>query len=266
LRKLVAFVRRDLAVAASYRFLWLFQVANVVFFVGALFFLGQLVDSGGAPAMAPYASYFSFGLVGVAVTSFFFSSMSRLLQNLRESQINGTLEAILITGTSPFAILLYSYAAILLLELAQWAAYLGIGVGAFGFSLAQAHWACTTVLCALGILLFLGFALISASFILVFKRGDPFNWILGGAAWLISGALYPVELLPAWLQEVSRVYPVTPLLGGLRRALLLGDGFGELRPELLTVGASAVAMLALGAVLFRWALGRARREGSLAHY
>lgn len=265
-RKLLAFLRRDLAISASYRLQWGFQVVNILLFVAALYFMARLVDSGAAPALAPYRGYFSFVLVGIAVSGYFLGSLSRLAQSLRESQVNGTLEVVLVTGTSPFALFLYSYLAILLVELLEWALFFFVGLLGFGFSMSQANWVSATLLFALGIALFLGFGLISVSFILVFKKGDPLNWILGSVAWLISGALFPVELLPDWLRVISQLYPVTPLLTGLRKALVLGAGLADVRAEALTVAGFAGLLLVVGYGLFHWALRRAQWEGSLSHY
>lgn len=265
LSTLLAFLRRDLRIAASYRLAWGLNLAEIVLTVAAFFFLGRLVGERPSPVLAPYPDYFSFVLVGIAVFNYFFISLNLFAQSLRESQLNGTLEALLVTPTSAAGLCVYSYLAILLAQLPRWAAYFLVGVLAFHFSLARAEWSAAVILVVLGMGTFLGLGLVSASFILAFKRGDPLNWVLATLAWLVSGTLFPVEVLPPWLRFVSQLFPITPLLSGLRKALLVGAGVGEIQVEALTLAGFALVLLGGGYGLFRWAVRRARREGSLGH-
>ena len=266
LRKLLVFLRRDLAIAASYRLAWSLQLGEIMLTVAAFFYLGRLVDESSPPTLVPYPDYFSFALVGIAVFNYFFISLNNFTQALRESQLTGTLEALLVTRTSAFAIFLYSHLAILLAQLLRWITYLLVAVLAYHLSLERAAWGAVFVLLALGMLTFLGLGLFSASFILAFKKGDPLNWILATVTWLVSGTLFPVEILPSWLRFVSRLFPVTPLLTGMRKALLLGAGVVEVKVEAITLAGFAILLLAGGYGLLRWALRRARCEGSLGHY
>lgn len=265
-RKLLAFLRRDLALAASYRLAWSLQLGEIVLTVAAFFYLGRLVSQNPTPALAPYPDYFSFVLVGVAVFNYFFISLNLFAQGLRESQLSGTLEALLVTRTSAFGLFFYSYLSILLGQLLRWAAYLLVAMLAFHLPLGKAAWGAAALLFVFGMGIFLGLGLVSASFVLAFKRGDPLNWVLATLSWLIAGTLFPVEVLPAWLRFLSQLFPVTPLLTGLRKALLLGAGLNEVRGEALSLVAFALLLLGGGSALFGWALRRAQREGSLAHY
>lgn len=265
-RKFVAFLRRDLAIASSYRLAWGLELGEIVLTVAAFFYLGRLVGENFPPALAPYPDYFSFVLVGIAVFNYFFLSLHRLAQGLRESQLNGTFEALLVTRISAFGVFCYSYLAILLAQLLRWGGYLLVAVLAFRLSLGRADWGAALVLLGLGMVVFMGLGLASASFVLAFKKGDPLNWVLAMLGWLISGTLFPVEVLPTWLQFASQLFPVTPLLAGLRKALLLGAGVGAVRAEVVSLGVFALVLLAGGSVLFRWAFERARRAGSLGHY
>ena len=265
-RTLWAFLRRDLAIAAGYRFSWSLQIAEVILTVAAYFFLGRLVDEGSAQQLAPYPDYFSFVIVGIAAFNYFFISLNYFTQRLRESQLNGTLEALLVTGTSPLAIFFYSYLSILLGQTVRWVAYLVVAAVAFKFPLGKADWGMTLLIFLLGTGIFLGLGSVSAAFILVFKKGDPLNWLLATLTWLISGTIFPVEVFPDWMQFASRLFPLTPIISGFRKAMLLGAGAGELRSELFTLVIFVVVLSFVGSGLLRWAYRRAQREGSLGHY
>jgi ABC-2 type transport system permease protein len=80
---------------------------------------------------------------------------------------------------------------------------------------------------------------------------------------LFSGAYFPVSVLPGFLRHVSEALPVTWSLDVLRSALLSNEIDGL---RLAGIWAAVAVLLPLALVLFRRALDRARRDGSLGHY
>ncbi len=95
------------------------------------------------------------------------------------------------------------------------------------------------------------------------KRGDPIAWAVDALTFLVSGILYPVEVLPHSLHTVAALVPATHALAALRRALLQGASFRELAGELSWLTAFAAVLLPLSALVLRWALRKAARDGSL---
>jgi len=65
---------------------------------------------------------------------------------------------------------------------------------------------------------------------------------------------------------VAQWLPITPCLEGVRRALLAGEGLRELWPQTAMLLAFAGLGLPLTLLLFRWAVARAKRTGTLAQY
>ena len=89
---------------------------------------------------------------------------------------------------------------------------------------------------------------------------------LNALASLLGGVYYPITVLPDWLQLLSRLVPVTYALRAMRLALLQGAPFAELIPDILALAFFAVLFLPLSLVAFRYAVQRARVDGSLTHY
>jgi ABC-2 type transport system permease protein len=108
--------------------------------------------------------------------------------------------------------------------------------------------------------------ILSASFIMVFKRGNPINFLIGSLSTLLSGVYYPVTVLPAWLQVAARFFPLTYSLEAMRRAVLTGAPLSALLREVLLLAAFAILLLPLGLLAFRYAVRQARRDGSLAQF
>ena len=120
----------------------------------------------------------------------------------------------------------------------------------------------TVVLSCLGIL--------SASFAMVFKRGDPFGVFLGTGSALFSGVFFPVQLINQYagsgIANISRILPPTYGLDGIRRVLIEGQGLAEVREPLFTLLLFLAILLPFSLWVFNRAVRRAKREGSLVQY
>ena len=83
---------------------------------------------------------------------------------------------------------------------------------------------------------------------------------------LLSGVLFPTQVLPAWLQRLAKLVPLTHGLEGMRLALLQGQGFGRLAGTILTLCAFAAALLAGGLIAFNAAVRATKKTGSLTEF
>jgi ABC-2 type transport system permease protein len=116
----------------------------------------------------------------------------------------------------------------------------------------------TLVLACIGIL--------SASFAMVFKRGDPFGILLGTGSALFSGVFFPTQLLGSGFSTISRILPPTYGLDGIRRVLIEGQGLPEVGEPLVTLFIFLALLLPFSLWVFARAVQRAKREGSLIQY
>ncbi|HUK31016.1 MAG TPA: ABC transporter permease, partial [Candidatus Acidoferrum sp.] len=135
-----------------------------------------------------------------------------------------------------------------------------------GFPTGQANWAGAVVVLVVSILAFAGLGILSASYLLLFMRGNPAKWLLLGLSGVLGGLMYPVSILPHWLQILARLLPITYSLEGLRAAILGGAGFGELWHSIRALVLFAGVFLPLSFVVFSWALRRTKITGTLTHF
>src|SRR6185503_8622363 len=113
----------------------------------------------------------------------------------------------------------------------------------------------TIVLTEAAILL-LGLGLILFMFTLMARVSNPLTpralfGILNVLTFFPSGALYPTESYPGWLNGLSVVFPMRYAVHALRNLLLKGVGFGAVLPDFLVMGAFAAIMLVLACTLFK---------------
>ncbi len=267
MKLLFAFLSRDFYTETSYRFSFLVGLGGVFFNVLVFFFLSEFIDTATTPVLDEYnGDYFSFVLIGVAFGSYFGVGLNSFGRALREAQTTGTLEAMLMTPTSlPFIIVgsaawSYTYTTFRVLI------YLLIGTLLLGVTFSGANYLGAMLRLVLAIIAFASIGIIAASAIMVIKRGDPITAVFGSLANLVGGVYYPVEILPDWLQVIARLLPLTYALNAMRLALLNGASWAELAPDLLALTLFCVILFPSSLLIFRYAVQRARLEGSLAHY
>lgn len=267
LRLVMAFLRRDWLNEISYRFSFVLQFFGVFFSVAVYHFVAELFGDAAAAFLAPYGGdYFSFVLIGIAFSGYFGVGLSGFSSSLRQAQTTGTLEAMLTTPTRVSTIIinssLWDYAFTTLRVLI----FLFVGAVFLDVDLSGGNYPAAFLILILTIIAFSGLGILAASFIMVLKRGDPVTWVLNALATLLGGVYYPITVLPDWLQILSRLIPVTYALRAMRLALLQGASFAALLPDILALALFGALFLPLSLVAFRYAVQRARIDGSLTHY
>ncbi|MCH8826429.1 MAG: ABC transporter permease [Chloroflexi bacterium] len=267
LSKLYIFFWRDWVEAKSYKVSFLLSFATMGLPFVLMVFLGRLFDDVSIDALERYGgNYVAFAMVGLLVTSFAGTALNAFASSLRRAQIMGTLEVLISTKTS-VPTMMFGWALYPFFRATLSAVSVAIGgflilgiafdnVNVVGMLLILV--AMVVTMCSLGIM--------AASFTLVFKQGDPFTRLVTLASGLLSGMLFPVELMPTWLQYVANVLPHTYAIEGMRLALLTGASTSELLPALLVLTLYSVILVPLGFLVFGHSMVRAKKEGSLAHY
>ena len=266
-RVLVAFVRRELSAMGGYRMAFAIRVLGFGLAVASLLFLSRFVGAAVNPHLAVYrGNYLGFVVIGFLATEFQQVGVSGLAQRIRFAQMMGTLEAEVATPAPPWMVLgappVYEFAASSLRS----AAYLLGAKLLLGLDLSRVNLVSLAISVPLIIAAFSGLGLLAAATTMLVRRMNPVAMVIGSLSFFLSGVMYPVTVLPAWLREVGRLLPLTHALAVLRGALLVGAGPGELRDSLLALLLFAGVLAPIGAGLFAFALRRARVDGSLSHY
>jgi ABC-2 type transport system permease protein len=267
LRKLALLFRRDLAVARSYRAAFVLEAFEALFAVASFYFLSRFIESPQLEKALPQGSgYFSFALVGLAFFDYLMVALQTFDESLRDARQNGTLENLLVTQTPLPVILAGSSLYPFVLMSLRTTIYLGWGAALFGFPLHDVNWLGAVLILAASVLAFSGMGILSASYLLIFKRGNPVNWALMGLSSVVGGMMYPISVLPKWLQVVSRFIPVTYSLEGMRAAILGHATMRELWPALAGLLTFAAIILPVSFAAFSWALRRTKITGTLTHF
>jgi ABC-type multidrug transport system permease subunit len=260
---MLALVRRDFQVTRSYRLPFALDLVYgfinllVYFFISKTFEGARTANLGAAP------SYFAFVTVGIAITVVIGAASSGLAARIREEQLTGTLEALMAQPLTATEVALGLAGFPFLFAVVRAALYILIAGTVFGLPLGEADWLgfvlCLTVagiaLSALGVLV--------GSLVLVIKRGELLAGMIPFAMGLLSGAFFPVSVLPGWLEVIGRVVPTRFAFDGLRAAVFEGAGW---EADTVTLALIALVGLPIAIAFFAKALAYGRRSGTLGQY
>lgn len=261
------FFKRDLLQALSYRVNFFLDLTGILLATATFYFLSRLIPGDHVAALSPYGGdYFSFVLIGLAFAGYLHLSLRGFAEKIRESQLEGTLEAMLVTRTGALAIVICSSLYDFVFASLRVVVYLLLGGLAFGARLTPAGIPAALLTLVLTITAFSSLGIFSAAFTTVIKRGDPLALGISALSLLLGGVYYPVAILPGWAQGLAQVLPITHALEAFRLCLIQGHGLSVVSRPLLVLLLITVILLPLSLAAFALAVRRARAEGSLSHY
>jgi ABC-2 type transport system permease protein len=269
LSKPLAFLKKDFLMEISYKFSFVLQFASIFFSVVMFYFVGKLIGESPSvqSSIGQYGgNYFPFVLVGIAFQNYLSVGLGSFSNSIRAEQMIGTLEAMLVTPTRLPTIVLSSSQWSFAFTSIRVGVYLLLGGLFFGVSFAQASVLPALTALVLTVVAFSSLGIISASFIMIFKKGDPIAWAISTSSTLLGGVYYPISILPDWLQTLSYIFPITYALDAIRLSLLQGQGFADISRDLLALVIFSLVTLPISLFIFRYAVNRAKRDGSLAYY
>jgi ABC-type multidrug transport system permease subunit len=259
---LPAFLRRDVLATTSYRTAVAFDLAWGSIQVFLYFFISRVVGLSPSADLGKAPTYFAFALAGILMSLIVSSGASEIASRLRDEQLTGTLELLvaqpirggtlaLATAGFPFA---YALGRVVL--------YLAIAIGALSLSTSHTSWIGVAVMLVAAGFAFLGLGIAAAAVTLIFKRAAVIDVAIFGMTF-VSGALFPLSVLPSWLRPLGHVMPTKPAFDGLRAALFGSGGWGE---DALILAGVAIVVLPLAIWAFEAAINHAKRKGTLAQY
>ena len=264
--RLVAITRRDLQIEISYQF------RLISFFSGALlasflaFYVSDLIDSDAEHLAAYNGSYFEYVVAGLALTSFAGLGVSVFTAHVTSEQSAGTFEILLSSSTRLSTLLAGGFIVPFGMTAIEVALLLGVGIGIVGVGLSSGGLLVALPIILLTVLNFAALGMVSAALVLLVKRGDPISGPIYQLTLLMSGAIFPVELFPRWLELMSHMSPAYYGVRGLREAILTDGGYAAIVDELAVLGLFAAVTLPTSLWLFSRSVATAKRLGVLGSY
>lgn len=263
----LAFVRKDFVEDTSYRLAFAMDLVGTFLEIALFYYIAILIGKSTDSyfAMESYG-YFSFLLVGIAFTRYTNGMMRSWAHKIQDYQMTGTLEAML---TTPVAISRILFSSVLWQHIYLtfiMALYFIIGMSFFGLTIGNANWLSVFCVLLLTLASFSALGILAASFIMLYKRGDPVLWLFGIVSSILGGVYFPVRILPQWMQHVSDYIPITYILKAMRRALFQGATLADIAPQATALFLFALILMPLSLISFDHSVRRAKKAGTLSHF
>jgi len=131
---------------------------------------------------------------------------------------------------------------------------IGIGTFAFGFTLHNGFitFLQMLVVCALALLIFMGFGFIVSGIAKSDSAIPPFANLITLPQFLLAGTFFSIDNFPKWLQPFCKALPLTYLNDALRKIAFDGAGFWDVRVDILILLLWGVVIYAIASRLFKW--------------
>jgi ABC-2 type transport system permease protein len=130
--------------------------------------------------------------------------------------------------------------------------------------LARANVGTAAVFVALGSFSFVGIGMMAAILPLLYvERGAQMTFVIQSCLLLVSGVYYSIDVLPGWMQLLSRLSPATYVLDGVRQGLIEGVPVGALTGDIWPLLVAGAALIPTGVWAFARAERYAKRTGKL---
>jgi ABC-2 type transport system permease protein len=255
----MAFVHRDLQIALSYQVPFLFDFVGAFFVMFEFYYLAKVVPETGATG-----DYLGFVATGLVVTTFLVSGASVVANNIRQEQVQGTIEVTLSAGLRLSALSLGISAYPLIAGAIRATIYAALAAG-LGARVPGANWGLAIATMIVGSVSFVAIGLVAVGLVLVFRQAAGVVGWLVGAATLLAGVIFPLDLLPGWLRFLSGLSAATWTLQTVRAALE-GTSWAEEWPSVALLAGMGVLYAALAQGALSLGIGHARRAGTLARY
>jgi ABC-2 type transport system permease protein len=267
LAKLPAFVRRDFLIAWSYRVAFVGDIAGLVFGLVVFYFVGQMIDPSTVPSYAGgRPTYLEWVVVGVAMGAFISLGLGRVMAAIRSEQMTGTLESLLMTPTATATIQVGSAIYDLVYVPLRTALFLLLAAIIFDLDYDAGGVLRAAVVLLAFVPFVWGLGILSAAGVLTLRRGAGVVGLGTALLTLASGAYFPVELLPSWLEATAAVNPIAVTLEGMRETLIGDADWSDVARDVVVLVPAALLALTLGIAAFRIALRRERRKGTMGLY
>lgn len=258
-----ALARRDFLTTRSYKLSFVVESFFGLLELAVYFFISRALDGVDSASLAGAPSYFAYAAVGIIVGAVLAAVSTSIASRLREEQLTGTLEVLVAQPlrSTELAVGLVSFP--FLYAFARAVVYLLVAALWMNLDVSETSWVGVVTMLVAAALGLSPLGILSGALVLLYKRGALLGGTLIYAMTIIGGAVFPISVLPSWLEWLGRLMPVRFAFDGVRAALFTGEGWAG----------DALALVAFGAVLMPLALwafaaanARAKRTGSVSEY
>jgi ABC-2 type transport system permease protein len=267
LKKIPVFIKRDFQLLLSYKLAFFTSMLSSIFTIFYFVLFGSMFGNTTiALTVEEGGSFISYILVGSIGWGFMWTIMSITSSSLSTEMMLGTLESILVTPTKLITLMLSYTIFGGFFGLATIAVLMSIGYLVFGITVFASANIFTLIIFILSTMMMLGFGLIFGGLTIWLKNIGETVPLLQNIAMFFCGVYFPISVLPAFLQPVSKAVPFYYSIQGLRLSLIASTPTDELIHYTILLLEFSISFILFGIFVLRLGLAKAKKDGSLSFY
>ncbi|MFH1367251.1 MAG: ABC transporter permease [Patescibacteria group bacterium] len=195
-------------------------------------------------------NYFQFVAPGIIALIVMMSVMTGLAASVSREREAGTLDGLLIAPVSRLSIILGKSFAQTVRGMAQGFVVLFLAIIIFGVHV-YGSWLIMILLLFLGVFAFMGIGILVSALATAQETAMTIMMTLTFPTMFLSGTFFPTQQMPAFMQSLSKLIPLTYESSALRKVIVLGSGFSAVWTEIIVLAVFGAVMLAIAVPLFR---------------
>ena len=195
-------------------------------------------------------SYFDFIAPGIMAMTVMMSVMTGLPVAISQEKEIGTMDGMMVAPINRLSILLGKTMAQTARGLIQGLIILALAIGIFGVVI-QGSILLVFALLLLGVFSFVGLGIVITSFTKDQETAQMLMMTLMFPMMFLSGVFFPIQQMPWYMQDISKVLPLTYASQALRKVMVLGAGISQISTELIILIGFGVVMIAIALPVFR---------------
>ena len=263
----IAQLKKDFFWDFSYKLTFLWRIASIAISVFIFFFISKTFSVSDNIHLGPFNNnYFLFVIVGIGTMDLITVIIGATVRMVKDAQMLGFLDIFLNSRISASYILFCGMLYPTFIGILKFVCYLIMAfyLQEYEFSIGVIQK--VALIGILTILPFFGVGLISASFVLVFKQSVPINSFVSLLLLLLSGIIYPITVLPDYLQYLSNLIPATHGIDLMRQILTNNSQSILTHESLFYLSFTTVVSLVIGFISIRFSIIYVKKLGTSGGY
>jgi ABC-2 type transport system permease protein len=208
----------------------------------------MVVESKGLVAGKP--NYFQFVAPGIIAMVTMMAVMMGLAGSIAREKEQGTMDGILVAPVSRFSIIMGKTGAQTVRGLLQGTIVLILAMSIFHVKV-YGNFLIMLVVVILGIFSFVGLGILVSAAVEEQETAMTIMMTVTFPMLFLSGAFFPIQQMPGFMQAISKLIPLTYEVQALRQVVVLGAGLSEVMKPLLILLGFGVVTLAISVPAFK---------------
>jgi ABC-2 type transport system permease protein len=193
--------------------------------------------------------YLTPGLLGWAVATGAMFGAALTLVTWRQKKV---LRRLRLSPVRTGTVVLARVGVSIAVAIVQAAIFIGVAsLPFFGLRLSNYWWMAIPLLAA-GTLAFLAIGLLAGSFTKTPEAASAVANLIVLPMAFLSGAFFPLEGAPPWLEAISKALPLRHLVDGMLAVMVRGEGPAAVLPQLGILLGFAIVVAAISVAVFQW--------------